>query len=105
MPPRGGCASAPDGRFRRGLRAVEHAALRHSGSVPEGDIVWRTANRLNAALGGRVLTLSDLRWPSLATVDLSGREVVEVVSRGKHILARVAAGGADPPTTLHSHLR
>jgi endonuclease-8 len=73
--------------------------------VPEGDVVWRAAHRLNAALGGRVLTLSDLRWPSLATVDLSGRVVVEVVSRGKHILARVAAGGADPPVTLHSHLR
>jgi endonuclease-8 len=73
--------------------------------VPEGDIVWRAAHRLNAALGGRVLTLSDLRWPSLATVDLSGREVVEVVSRGKHILARVAAGADDPPVTLHSHLR
>jgi endonuclease-8 len=73
--------------------------------VPEGDIVWRTAHRLNAALGARVLTLSDLRWPSLATVDLSGREVLEVASRGKHILVRVAAAGADPPVTLHSHLR
>jgi endonuclease VIII len=73
--------------------------------VPEGDIVWRAARRLNAALGGRVLTLSDLRWPSLATVDLSGRELVEVASRGKHLLARVAAGGTDPPITLHSHLR
>jgi endonuclease VIII len=73
--------------------------------VPEGDIVWRAANRLNAALGGRVLTLSDLRWPSLATVDLSGREVVEVASRGKHLLTRVAAGGTDPPITLHTHFR
>jgi endonuclease VIII len=73
--------------------------------VPEGDVVWRSAHRLNAALGGRVLTLSDLRWPSLATVDLTGREIVEVVSRGKHILMRVAAGGPHPAITLHSHLR
>jgi endonuclease VIII len=73
--------------------------------VPEGDIVWRAAHRLNAALAGRVLTLSDLRWPSLATVDLTGREVTEVASRGKHILTRVAAAGAEPPVTLHSHLR
>jgi len=73
--------------------------------VPEGDVVWRAAHRLNAALGGRALTLSDLRWPSLATVELTGREVVEVVSRGKHILTRVAAGGPDPAITLHSHLR
>jgi endonuclease-8 len=73
--------------------------------VPEGDVVWRSAHGLNTALGGRVLTICDLRWPSLATVDLTGREVVEVVSRGKHILTRVAAGGADPAITLHSHLR
>ena len=41
-------------------------------SVPEGDTVWRTAHRLDQALAGRVLTVSDLRWPSLATVDLRG---------------------------------
>jgi endonuclease-8 len=73
--------------------------------VPEGDVVWRVANRLGAALSGRVLIRSDLRWPSLATVDLTGRQVVDVASRGKHILVRVAAGAAAPPVTLHSHLR
>jgi endonuclease-8 len=73
--------------------------------VPEGDTVWRTARRLHRALAGRELLGSDLRWPSLATVDLSGREVVEVVSAGKHILTRVTASGDDPPVTLHSHLR
>jgi endonuclease-8 len=73
--------------------------------VPEGDVVWRTARRLHRALAGRDLLASDLRWPSLATVDLSGRRVLEVASAGKHILTRVAAGGDDPPVTLHSHLR
>jgi endonuclease-8 len=73
--------------------------------VPEGDIVWRAAHRLDAALAGRTLTLSDLRWPSLATVDLAGRDVREVASRGKHILVRIAPGGGDPAVTLHSHLR
>jgi endonuclease-8 len=68
--------------------------------VPEGDVVRRTAQRLHAALGGRTLVTSDLRWPSLATVDLRGREVLEVVSAGKHLLARVEGG-----LTLHSHLR
>jgi endonuclease VIII len=68
--------------------------------MPEGDVVWRTAARLNTALGGRRLTVSDLRWPSLATTDLTGREVIEVVSAGKHILTRIAGG-----LTLHSHLR
>lgn len=73
--------------------------------MPEGDVVWRTARRLHRALAGRELLTSDLRWPSLATVDLSGRRVLEVASAGKHILTRVEAGGDDPPVTLHSHLR
>ena len=73
--------------------------------MPEGDIVWRVAHRLDAALSGRMLTLSDLRWPSLATVDLAGREILGVVSRGKHLLVRIAPSGADPALTLHSHLR
>ena len=71
-----------------------------SGWVPEGDVVRRTAQRLHAALAGRTLVTSDLRWPSLATVDLRGREVLEVASAGKHLLARVEGG-----LTLHSHLR
>lgn len=81
------------------------AGVGHSGHVPEGDIVWRVAHRLEAALAGRVLTLSDLRWPSLATVDLAGREVLGVVSRGKHLLVRIESSGADPALTLRSHLR
>jgi len=68
--------------------------------MPEGDVVWRTAQRLHAALAGRTITLSDLRWPSLATTDLTGRAVQEVVSAGKHLLARIDGG-----LTLHSHLR
>lgn len=74
--------------------------------MPEGDVVWRTAQRLDAALSGRVLVVTDLRWPSLATVDLTGRTVVETIARGKHLLTRIAApeaGGA--AVTLHSHLR
>jgi endonuclease VIII len=77
----------------------------HHGRVPEGDVVWRTAQRLHAALAGRELLSSDLRWPPLAAVDLSGRTVTEVVSAGKHLLLRVAAAGAEPAVTLHSHLR
>jgi endonuclease VIII len=67
--------------------------------VPEGDTVWQTARRL-AVLTGQVLTRSDFRVPSLATVDLIGRTVSETVPRGKHLLTRF-----DDGTTLHSHLR
>lgn len=73
-------------------------------------MVWRTAQRLNAALAGDELVVSDLRWPSLATVDLTGRTVREVVSAGKHLLTRLSpredgAGPGARPLTLHSHLR
>lgn len=68
--------------------------------MPEGDAVFRTARALHAGLAGREITLCDLRWPSLATADLTGRTTLEVVPRGKHILHRVDGG-----LTLHSHLR
>jgi len=74
--------------------------------VPEGDVVRRSALRLHAALAGRVLTRSQLRWPSPATVDLTGREVLEVISVGKHLLARLTGRQGQPtPLTLRSHLR
>ncbi len=68
--------------------------------MPEGDAVWRTARRLHTALAGQVVVRSDLRVPSLATTDLSGRRTIEVVPRGKHILHRL-----EGDLTLHSHLR
>lgn len=68
--------------------------------MPEGDTVYLTARRLHRALADRVLTTSDFRVPQLATADLTGRRVLEVVSRGKHLLTRV-----DGELTLHTHLR
>lgn len=68
--------------------------------MPEGDAVYRTARRLRQALDGRVLTRSDFRVPRHATADLTGRTVLETVSRGKHLLTRVEGG-----LTVHTHLR
>ncbi len=68
--------------------------------MPEGDAVWRTARRLHQAFAGATLQGADLRVPTLATRDLSGRITLEVVPRGKHLLHRVDGG-----LTLHSHLR
>lgn len=68
--------------------------------MPEGDSVFRTAADLHAALAGDLLVLSDLRVPGLATSDLAGRHVLEVVPRGKHLLTRIEGG-----LTLHTHLR
>ncbi|MFD7445531.1 Fpg/Nei family DNA glycosylase [Streptomyces sp. NPDC059909] len=68
--------------------------------MPEGDTVWLTARKLHDALAGRILTRSDLRVPRFATADLTGREVLDVTPRGKHLLTRIEGG-----LTLHSHLR
>jgi endonuclease VIII len=68
--------------------------------VPEGDTVWLTAARLDTALAGRALTVGELRVPQLATTDLRGETVRQVIARGKHILTRFDSG-----MTLHSHLR
>jgi endonuclease-8 len=68
--------------------------------MPEGDTIWLAARNLHAALAGNVLVRNDFRVPQLATVDLTGREVLAVVARGKHLLMRIA-----PDLTLHSHLR
>jgi endonuclease-8 len=68
--------------------------------VPEGDTIWQAAHRLHTALADRVLTRSDLRVPRFATADLTGRTLLDVTPRGKHLLARIEGG-----LTLHSHLR
>lgn len=68
--------------------------------MPEGDVLRRTATRLDQALAGRVLIRSDLRWPTAATVDLAGRTVVGTMPYGKHLLTRF-----DDGRTLHTHLR
>jgi endonuclease VIII len=67
--------------------------------MPEGDTVFRTADRLRKALVGHALTRCDVRVPRYATVDLSGHVVDEVRSRGKHLFIRVG------PASIHSHLK
>jgi endonuclease-8 len=71
--------------------------------VPEGDTVYRTARRLERALSGHDLVRSDFRVPQLATTDLAGSTVTETISRGKHLLTRIAAD--DDRWTLHTHLK
>lgn len=60
--------------------------------------MYRTARNLDRALAGETLIRWDLRVPALATSDLTGRTVDEVVSVGKHLLLRAG------DTTLHTHL-
>lgn len=70
--------------------------------MPEGDTVLRTARRLDRALSGHALDVSDFRVPQLATADLRGGTVLRTLARGKHLLTRIEA---DQPWTLHTHLR
>jgi len=67
--------------------------------MPEGDTVWRTARHLDEVLAGQTIRVWDLRVPRLATSDLRGERVENVVSRGKHILHRIGE------YTLHTHLK
>ncbi|MEE6274019.1 DNA-formamidopyrimidine glycosylase family protein [Georgenia sp. MJ206] len=68
--------------------------------MPEGDVVLRTARRLDAALSGQVLVRGELRWGNLGGIDLAGATVVETRAVGKHLLTRL-----DDGRTLHTHLR
>lgn len=67
--------------------------------MPEGDTVYRTAVHLDQALRGRPLTVSDVRVPKYASVDLRGEVVDEVVAVGKHLLTRVG------DWSIHTHLK
>jgi endonuclease-8 len=68
--------------------------------MPEGDTVYLSARRLHEALAGQPVLASDFRLPQLATADVTGRTVLGVVPRGKHLLMRF-----DDGRTLHTHLR
>lgn len=67
--------------------------------MPEGDTVYRTAQRLSEVLAGTEVTTFDMRVPQVATIDLRGQVVHEVIPRGKHLLHHIGA------YTLHSHLK
>jgi endonuclease-8 len=68
--------------------------------MPEGDTVWLAARRMNSVLAGSTLRRGELRVPQLATADLAGVGVREVVPRGKHLLIRLS-----DDRTLHTHFR
>lgn len=80
------------------------AGQEDSNRMPEGDTVWLAARRMREALGGRTLVRTDFRVPQLATVDLQGWQVSDVVPRGKHLLTRMTCAG-DAPQTLHTHFK
>ena len=68
--------------------------------MPEGDTVWLAAHNLNRALAGQTLTRTDFRVPRFATVDLTGRAILGVGARGKHLFWRF-----DDGLSLHTHFK
>src|SRR5512141_1201749 len=70
--------------------------------MPEGDTIWRAARGLHAALSGRVVTAFASTIASVGALALKleivGRRVERVESRGKHLLVRFEGGAA-----LHTH--
>jgi len=73
--------------------------------MPEGDSVYRLARRMRTALEGQVLRSTEFRVPQLATANLAGYRVTEVVPRGKHLLLRLHNPDSEQPAlSLHSHL-
>jgi endonuclease VIII len=71
--------------------------------MPEGDTLWRVANRLSPVLTGRRVTGLRLATPALTSEARShrveGSTIVAVEARGKHLLVRFSTGVA-----LHTHL-
>jgi endonuclease-8 len=67
--------------------------------VPEGDTIHRLAARVRARVGGRTVTGSVFRHPRLATLDLTGRTLVDATSHGKHLFLQF-----DDGWSLHVHL-
>lgn len=95
----------------RSPNALEDAVARGPSGVspvPEGDTVFRAARRLDAALTGHVLNISDFRIPRYATLNFVGWRVESVVSRGKHLLIRLVPPAGphqnQPGVSIHSHL-
>ncbi|MCL4200872.1 MAG: hypothetical protein KJ000_00155 [Pirellulaceae bacterium] len=67
--------------------------------MPEGDTIYRTAERLRPVLEGRSIDSVQCRDPQLAADTLAGCVVARVEARGKHLLIHVDNG-----RVVHSHL-
>ena len=66
--------------------------------MPEGDTLWRVANRLSPVLSGRRVTALRLATPALTSEvrrhHVEGSTVLAVEARGKHLLVRFSTGVA-----------
>ena len=72
--------------------------------MPEGDTIFRAARTLNRALAGRTVVRFESMLPALTRVHedspITGRNVDEVRSAGKHVLMHFSGG-----LVLRTHMR
>ncbi|MFE1646165.1 DNA-formamidopyrimidine glycosylase family protein [Microbacterium sp. P01] len=68
--------------------------------MPEGDSVYRLAERLRRASDGAVIVAGELRSGNAAGASLAGLRIEEYATHGKHLLMRLSDA-----TTVHTHLR
>ena len=66
--------------------------------MPEGDTIFRAAKLLRAALEGRPLTGFDTPRPVPGRPPEPGEAILEVTSRGKHLLGGSPAARPFTPT-------
>lgn len=68
--------------------------------MPEGDTIRRLADSVSRRFAGQQVKSSLFRHPRLATVDLSGTQLIHADAYGKHLLMRFSNG-----FTVHVHLK
>lgn len=67
--------------------------------MPEGDTILRLAAKIHDRFTGRTVTSAIFRHPRLATLDLTGRQLVGSEANGKHLFLHW-----DDGRSLHVHL-
>lgn len=68
--------------------------------MPEGDTIYRLAERLQSQFAGQVVERVDERRSSLRAGDLTNARFDNAINHGKHLQMRFSNG-----LTLHSHLK
>lgn len=67
--------------------------------MPEGDTIHRAATRLKGVLVGETVERVESRWLGESANSLTGRQIQDVIARGKHLLMVF-----DNERVLHSHM-